>query len=31
VIKILAGRFADLKPAVLVIAGLWVVKLAFFH
>jgi len=31
VIKIMAGRFADLKPAVLVIAGLWVVKLAFFH
>ncbi|WP_373322425.1 NCS2 family permease [Vogesella indigofera] len=31
VIKILSGRFADLKPAVLVIAGLWVVKLAFFH
>lgn len=31
VIKILAGRFADLKPAVLVIAGLWIVKLAFFH
>ncbi|MFN4238104.1 MAG: NCS2 family permease [Vogesella sp.] len=30
-IKILAGRFADLKPAVLVIAGLWIVKLAFFH
>lgn len=31
VIKILAGRFADLRPAVLVIAGLWIVKLAFFH
>ncbi len=31
VIKILAGRFADLKPAVVVIAALWVVKLAFFH
>ncbi|UTH72321.1 NCS2 family permease [Chromobacterium sp. IIBBL 290-4] len=31
VIKILAGRFADLKPAVLVIAALWVFKLAFFH
>ena len=30
VIKILAGRFADLKPAVLVIAALWVVKLAMF-
>ena len=30
VIKILAGRFADLKPAVLIIALLWVVKLAFF-
>ncbi|QEL56525.1 NCS2 family permease [Chromobacterium paludis] len=30
VIKILAGRFADLKPAVLVIAALWVFKLAFF-
>ncbi|MEQ6292360.1 NCS2 family permease [Vogesella sp. GCM10023246] len=29
-IKILSGRFADLKPAVLVIAGLWVVKLAMF-
>ncbi|MFC3625486.1 NCS2 family permease [Vogesella amnigena] len=29
-IKILAGRFADLKPAVLVIAALWVVKLAMF-
>ncbi|WP_211269397.1 NCS2 family permease [Chromobacterium amazonense] len=31
VIKILAGRFADLKPAVVVIAALWVFKLAFFH
>ncbi|XXB82832.1 NCS2 family permease [Chromobacterium sp. CV08] len=31
VIKILAGRFADLKPAVLVIAALWIFKLAFFH
>ena len=31
VIKILAGRFKDVKPAVLVIAGLWVIKLAFFH
>ncbi|MCB6183295.1 NCS2 family permease [Leeia sp. TBRC 13508] len=30
-IKLLAGRFADLKPTVLVIAGLWIVKLAFFH
>ncbi|KMN35926.1 MULTISPECIES: NCS2 family permease [Chromobacterium] len=31
VIKILAGRFADLKPPVLIIAALWVFKLAFFH
>lgn len=30
-IKLLAGRFADLKPAVIVIALLWVFKLAFFH
>jgi AGZA family xanthine/uracil permease-like MFS transporter len=30
VIKILAGRFADLKPAVVVIAALWIFKLAFF-
>ena len=29
-IKILAGRFADLKPAVVIIAALWVVKLAMF-
>lgn len=29
-IKVLAGRFADLKPAVLVIAALWIVKLAMF-
>ncbi|WP_174875975.1 NCS2 family permease [Vogesella oryzae] len=29
-VKILAGRFADLKPAVVVIAALWVVKLAMF-
>ena len=31
VIKLLAGRFADLKPAVIVIAALWIFKLAFFH
>ena len=31
VIKILAGRFADLKLPVLVIAALWIFKLAFFH
>ncbi|KJH66039.1 NCS2 family permease [Chromobacterium violaceum] len=31
VIKILAGRFADLRPAVLIIALLWIFKLAFFH
>ncbi|MCP1289158.1 MULTISPECIES: NCS2 family permease [Chromobacterium] len=31
VIKILAGRFSDLKPPVLVIAALWIFKLAFFH
>ncbi|MEO9386236.1 NCS2 family permease [Chromobacterium phragmitis] len=31
VIKILAGRFADLRPAVLIIAALWIFKLAFFH
>lgn len=30
IIKILAGRTADLKPAVLVIALLWIFKLAFF-
>lgn len=30
VIKILAGRFRDLKPAVLVIAALWIFKLACF-
>ncbi|OWY37553.1 guanine permease [Xenophilus sp. AP218F] len=30
VIKTLAGRFADLKPAVVVIAALWIFKLAFF-
>ncbi|MBV8046181.1 MAG: NCS2 family permease [Paludibacterium sp.] len=30
VIKILAGRFRDLKPAVLVIAALWIFKLAMF-
>ncbi|SCK17056.1 NCS2 family permease [Vogesella sp. LIG4] len=29
-IKVLSGRFADLKPAVVVIAALWVVKLAMF-
>ncbi|GGY07894.1 NCS2 family permease [Paludibacterium paludis] len=29
-IKLLAGRFADLKPAVIVIAVLWIFKLAFF-
>ncbi|WP_410498307.1 NCS2 family permease [Chitinibacter sp. S2-10] len=31
VIKLLAGRFKDLSPAVLVIASLWIVKFAFFH
>jgi AGZA family xanthine/uracil permease-like MFS transporter len=31
VIKLLAGRHKDLSPAVLIIAGLWVVKFAFFH
>ncbi|NHR06205.1 NCS2 family permease [Chromobacterium haemolyticum] len=31
VIKILAGRFSDLKLPVLVIAALWIFKLAFFH
>lgn len=31
IIKLLAGRFSDLKPAVLVIALLWIVKLAFYH
>ena len=30
VIKILAGRFRDLKPAVVVIAALWIFKLAIF-
>lgn len=30
-IKLLAGRFKDLSPAVVVIAGLWLVKFAFFH
>ncbi|TDR81352.1 NCS2 family permease [Paludibacterium purpuratum] len=30
VIKILAGRFRDLKPAVVVIAALWIFKLAMF-
>ncbi|KAF0814167.1 Adenine permease AdeP [Andreprevotia sp. IGB-42] len=29
-IKLLAGRFRDLKPAVLVIAVLWIVKFALF-
>ncbi|WP_035051526.1 NCS2 family permease [Andreprevotia chitinilytica] len=29
-IKLLAGRFADLRPAVIVIALLWVVKFALF-
>ncbi|EEG10508.1 NCS2 family permease [Pseudogulbenkiania ferrooxidans] len=29
-LKLLSGRFAELKPAVLVIAALWVFKLAFF-
>ncbi|TJZ72889.1 NCS2 family permease [Chitiniphilus eburneus] len=31
VIKVLAGRFSDLRPAVIIIAGLWLVKFAFFH
>ncbi|BBH14611.1 NCS2 family permease [Chromobacterium haemolyticum] len=31
VIKILAGRFSDLKLPVLIIAALWIFKLAFFH
>lgn len=31
VIKILAGRFSDLRPAVVIIAALWIFKLAFFH
>ncbi|WP_148714886.1 NCS2 family permease [Chitinolyticbacter meiyuanensis] len=30
-IKVLAGRFRDLTPAVVIIAALWVVKFAFFH
>ena len=30
VVKILAGRFSDLKPAVVVIAALWIFKLAMF-
>ena len=30
-IKALAGRFKDLSVAVVVIAGLWLVKFAFFH
>jgi len=30
-IKVLAGRFKDLSVAVVVIAGLWLVKFAFFH
>jgi len=30
VIKVLAGRYRDLKPAVVVIAALWIFKLAFF-
>jgi AGZA family xanthine/uracil permease-like MFS transporter len=30
IIKILAGRFSDLKPAVVIIAALWVFKLAIF-
>ncbi|MBI3145258.1 MAG: NCS2 family permease [Pseudogulbenkiania sp.] len=29
-LKLLSGRFAELKPAVLAIAGLWIFKLAFF-
>ncbi len=29
-IKLLAGRFSDLKPAVVVISALWIFKLAFF-
>ncbi|MCG9025994.1 NCS2 family permease [Laribacter hongkongensis] len=31
VIKVLAGRFRDLSPMVLVIAALFAVKFAFFH
>ena len=30
-IKALAGRFKDLSVAVVVIAGLWLIKFAFFH
>lgn len=30
-IKLLSGKLADLKPAVLIIAVLWIIKLAFFH
>ncbi|MDF0605313.1 NCS2 family permease [Neisseriaceae bacterium TC5R-5] len=30
-IKILTGRFADLKPAVVIISGLWIFKLTFFN
>lgn len=30
VIKVLSGRFRDLKPAVVVIAALWIFKLAMF-
>ncbi|BEV73393.1 MULTISPECIES: NCS2 family permease [unclassified Paludibacterium] len=30
VIKILAGRYRDLKPAVVIIAALWIFKLALF-
>ncbi|HSC79944.1 MAG TPA: NCS2 family permease [Chitinolyticbacter sp.] len=31
VIKVLAGRYRDLTPAVVIIAALWVVKFAYFH
>jgi AGZA family xanthine/uracil permease-like MFS transporter len=30
VVKVLAGRFRDLKPAVVIIAALWIFKLAMF-
>ena len=30
-IKLFAGRFKDLSVAVVIIAGLWLVKFAFFH
>ncbi|GAA5786563.1 NCS2 family permease [Chitiniphilus shinanonensis] len=31
VIKLLAGRFSDLRPATIIIAALWLVKFAIFH